>query len=1038
MIISGFAKRSISDQRDVIDFNLDVTLSNGLARAEVGFSGTNVFKFTFENGRIYDNNQNFFGSYVRDVPVTLSGQLGQKSFDYFLNGNLVGLEQPVGTGVYSWIFANPSGCSIELDAEIKGSNPTYIADQSGFYRHQNYVITGNVINITPNLNFRIFDAEITQDGSPYEISSFTTGNIGGNNPTGRILITSSDFSTTDYLLPITLSTNFGPVNLSFFISGNNVSDEEVYLSVSPNIFEVINNVRQGYSIHFSNFPSDAQVNVSLQYVSGITGNIYDILEANASLSKVISGIVSGSGVISSLQTGLVSGLDPSTLIVETGRGSGILQTEVIYPTGIVTFPWVERITGMGAGSITLVNLLANGATSGLFQGSIRIQGSNVTAIAYNYIGTGVTNGLATGIVPTGTGQVFVRPTGTFPLASGLSPSDYDVVNLSAPKVVQGILTQPFSIPAIGPADGFGNFTGIVGSDFSLIVEPGFYRFTKHYSGAVFGKALHTGNFNPALQCPANDPPVVSGIITGFFAWTGYLNCTNLNSLPLIPITGVPVVTLQDGNPFTGTTGVTLIRPSGGFSRDENSVYLSRTGNTRTRISRNGVTPSGSGYFSGVINECGQYDGIWRETINVTSNTSGRSYSNTNTLSEIAMKTWCTGTGNFILADKRYINVRDSGYIDFKITGSGQRMFGFRGLANSLGGPKGLRMFLHSGGIPIDYYDKGGTPDLIPFGKRTDDFEVGGLTLLGRGDYRLTVLAYDTVSGEIEFVSNTFVGCETDGYMQFQVQRIGDPRGPASVDYGIYTDITAISGFHYHPVTGTFNWGSFDTSIRSFYVPIKNNSMFSWDQVFSVELTNPSGLDLSLTKYIASGVIQDEDSYLLMTGIASGYNSRTGFTSGHFRNLPTPLCLPVTPVFDDDEGDSYVPDPITTGFCECGDNRPPTGGPLSGICVGFCAGGVGVTNHFQYVGEFCSMYCTAGGTSECVGCTVMKVRMIPSCYFPSGYLEVGSGYSGIGRIPSSSGMKGTCCPLAVFVKVKAPCGIIPTWSVCVSGTSGLFR
>src|SRR5687767_4919741 len=106
MQISGFKKRSIADQNSVVDFNFALTFNSMNGRSECGLSGTNVFKFAFEDGRIYDPVGKFVSSYQKDVPVVISGQLGQSSYDYYIDNTLEALGNQTGSGLYSWIYAS--------------------------------------------------------------------------------------------------------------------------------------------------------------------------------------------------------------------------------------------------------------------------------------------------------------------------------------------------------------------------------------------------------------------------------------------------------------------------------------------------------------------------------------------------------------------------------------------------------------------------------------------------------------------------------------------------------------------------------------------------------------------------------------------------------------------------------------------------------------------------------------------------------------------------------------------------------------------
>jgi hypothetical protein len=217
MLITGYKKRSICDQSGNVGFDFLINPSNSWGRFEFGLSGTAVLKFALENGRIYDNDDNFVSSYDPNAFTSISGQVGPTSYDYYINSNLIGLGVPTDTGIYSWIFTNPTDVEAEFDATIKGVVPDYTLSPSGEYFESGYTVTGTMVNNSIT-NFRIFDITIPDSGAPFFVDSFTTGNI---SDTGYFYLIGTENVQDNYVLPLIINTNFGVINWEMTISGNN-------------------------------------------------------------------------------------------------------------------------------------------------------------------------------------------------------------------------------------------------------------------------------------------------------------------------------------------------------------------------------------------------------------------------------------------------------------------------------------------------------------------------------------------------------------------------------------------------------------------------------------------------------------------------------------------------------------------------------------------------------------------------------------------------------------------------------------------------
>ncbi|MBI4324350.1 MAG: hypothetical protein HY674_03725, partial [Chloroflexi bacterium] len=90
-----------------------------------------------------------------------------------------------------------------------------------------------------------------------------------------------------------------------------------------------------------------------------------------------------------------------------------------------------------------------------------------------------------------------------------------------------------------------------------------------------------------------------------------------------------------------------------------------------------------------------------------------------------------------------------------------------------------------------------------------------------------------------------------GLVTITVRRVNGVLGAAAVDYAT-ADETAVAGLHYTETKGTLLWTNCDSSIRTFAVPILDNSAVEGDKTFKVTLANPRGLGLYVTNSPALG------------------------------------------------------------------------------------------------------------------------------------------------------------------------------------------
>lgn len=976
MLFSGHKQRSISDQTGNLEFNWTMSLSNQTGGCNVGLSGAKTFQFQFKSGKIYDTSGNFVQSYENNVAFNISGQLSANSYDYSIDGELIALGNPINTGKLSWLFIDPTNVNINFDGYIKGSVPDYSLTSGAAYLYENYTVTGRIVNNNPNIAFRIFNASLGQVSGvgPYTLSSFTTGDIYN---TGYILFTSDQIGLSDYLVPVTLDTNFGQVTYNFLISGDYGVVPDVYLNISPDTTNIVNGIAKNYLAQFSNYPSGAPLGITLEYLSGITGNIYFYTGVTKSITGDLTGTIVGQGYLSQTVTGIVSGIDPKTSVNETGVGTGVLNSQLITATGAVSGTYEIPVYGKGQGNLE-VDYQASGQGFGGYTGTIPLSGGYLNLVGYNFVGTGDNPGVATGLVPVGTGVIFVNPTGCFSLSSGLAyGTGYYSGILSVSKVYEGEIVVPYNILAVGWATG-DYIAGTVDSNFNRSFEQGQYVFTKFYSGTATQIFASTGAFDPS-DCIS--PQVTTGLIIGTFGLSAILNCDSVSTFPTISVSGIPTLIYDENGSGVSGASVVLVEPSGGFGINETTASWLSGNQIRTLTSRPGITPSGTGLFQNVIGNClapgsqastgVEHQRIWKETIQ-TSGGSGTFDSLDNTFYKVSTQFNLTGTGTFNSGVSGIVT-QDYAAMSFWISGEGLKTIGLRGLNPSAN--RALEFYLLKSGVQTNVWGANGIQDFlsgssdafdrwrVPMmdGVDVDDDTVVVLDNLTSGFYRLFVVeAPVDPDPVIYFKSSIFTGCESNGNILIQIAASGNIHQRIWFELKDYEDLTARSGVNYSPIhlrytdpasqiTGqpyTYFGGFFNPNtdteevLYEFTIPVYDNANYGGPHQFRMTLSNLSGAT-SDSRSTALVSIFDND----VTGLSvvTGFSYGTGL-SGFITGItglyaPDPMCIPTgelpppaTPTYY-----PYLtqPNPAPEGCpdyeptcCECGNLSQ-----ITGLCNG---------------------------------------------------------------------------------------------------------
>ncbi len=903
MLFSGFKKRSIHDQSGVIDFRFVASANNSSGECSFGLSGTRNFSFSFVSGKIYDTAGRMVQSYSPNEPVTISGQLGQSTYDYWINDEVIGLGQSIGTGIYSWIFVNPSNSVIDFDGVIKGRLPDYSTNTSGRHYFTDNIITGTIVNNNPALAFRLFNVSVTQPSSPYSIQSFTTGNITG---TGYIKLTTDQIGLSDHIVPLRISSNFGDFDLPFLVSGDYSLVPDIYLNVSPDTTNVITEESKNYTVQFSYFPSGAYLGISLEYWSGTTGNIYYYQTTGNTKTGFLTGFITGCGRLEELRTGIITGRDPKTLVIESGVGTGVLVSNRICATGAVSGNYVVPIYGQGDGFIQ-VNYLASGMSSGYYEGIIPLTGRALTIVGYNFFGTGDFPGVAVGLVPTGTGRVFIYPTGCVTIVQNLSyDADFYSGIISVDKTFSGPLQITYAVNSVGPATGQ-MISGVVDSRYVFNFEQGQYTYTKFYSGLVYGSFINTGNFNPA-NCISEDVDyTVTGLMTGYFSLTAILDCSFMTGLPSIPITGTPLFIFDTSGHVMSPHKILLVKPSGGFGSAETSQNLIAGQPIRTRISRLGSTTSGDGYFDNPVGDCLATDTtgrIWKESMPI-SRATGTFDSPNNAIGKVSTNMYLTGSGDFYSGLQ---SLEDSGVIHFAISGAGKKKMAFRGLQFAVP-DRILNLFLYRNGIFQQSWeniqlDDGYRTYQDELQRNSDDYDVLGLSELTSGYYSLWVTSKPAIPPVVFFGATEFSGCENAQNIKITVYASGMFRNDMCVEMTEYEEVSAHSGVNYDPVylfyedyslnnsgcspirgkaqrcpgicfpaSSPADDGGWQDEIKAyeFTIPIYDNATYGNNHQFIIRLGNESGCSLAFPDEALVTIVEN-DNYVFVTG---GLDTETG-------------------------------------------------------------------------------------------------------------------------------------------------------------------
>jgi hypothetical protein len=684
MLISGTRHRFIYPQ-DTVNWSFNLRpVSTGIFNFNFHSNSGDVFNiFYLKNEKIYSRNDHFIGNYSINSNLSLSGNVTNNRLDLYNNSTPLYLGLPINNfdKITGFSLNSVGGNNVNfLNLNIWGDRPEYFYDQTAVYR-SGELIKINIVN-NSNYNFTIFSGSSTN--SNFLISGINNLNILKNNSGFFYLINNANFinfSNTN----IILDTDFGRQDLRISLSGIRLEDEFYYLSLGPNILFIENDFYKDYNIVFRNRNS-ANLTIELKYISGVTGDyLKPVSRAGFLTNQNVSGFITGSGFLFGSISGLVSGFNSLRNSHEFGTGFGIARNFRIADDQFIENKY--NILASGIGDVfSLTNISAQGKQNNiLYSGFINLRGGVLTGFFSGFV-TGIvpdakrgwyvdSNGnfvpppiseesyktlcslnpgnpicsqysfiyeyetsLRTGIILKSfdyTGNIFIP----------FNASEYETVNLKSPTLfVTGLTTGFFNITGAALATG-GRISGKLIGDYLLNFEPGNWFIYRNYSGLITGKSFIP--LSGGVNFPF-DPVKGEAILT---QTTGTFNGIVSSGLtisfcePTIPaslkIEEIPQFIRSDSCFKDDTihyhqySGFILQPRSGEQERFyENSVFQITSGNYqlynghptggRTRISRLGNTPSGSGFFYHLFEgpETGSLKGLpkeyngggWEETL----------------------------------------------------------------------------------------------------------------------------------------------------------------------------------------------------------------------------------------------------------------------------------------------------------------------------------------------------------------------------------------------------------------------------------------
>jgi hypothetical protein len=315
MIISGLKYRSLV-RNNAFSAVFDLSFSNTTGTAEIGFSGQNkTYKFSFISGKMLDNENRYFYSYIPNQAVSLSTNFAGSAYDYAVNNQIVTYSGSKQDFYVDNFYANASGVNIDASITINADKPSLVLS------YPNSFITGEFITgylTTDSVSgVKLFTGAF-EDLSSFEFQSLPTGYI-TSAASGQVIIKQKDPFVGKFVSTFNLETNAGDYSQDIYVTGaekpflnyifdfNNTAPDPSQSNdwtspiSTPGIQSGITKTAEvqfvySYDTNYTYLePNSLPLSISLSYVSGVTGS-YGLV-TDVSITSGGNGYLSSPSVI---------------------------------------------------------------------------------------------------------------------------------------------------------------------------------------------------------------------------------------------------------------------------------------------------------------------------------------------------------------------------------------------------------------------------------------------------------------------------------------------------------------------------------------------------------------------------------------------------------------------------------------------------------------------------------------------------------------------------------------------------------------------
>lgn len=352
MIFSGNNNLSFNHQTG-LSFSIDLNFNNISGFCELGFSGSNPntipkekISYTFDKSKIYDPEGRLVYFYKENEYINLSGSINPISYSYYIDGHPLCLNGNKNSFNINKFYLNTSGCTVDADLEVFGDIPDYNINFNKF--NVSGTLTGAISNNSLS-QFKIYSGTITNP-TGFNVNTINLEVLTGLLPS---YITINTFDATKsqvnddskYSINLNLYTNFGLISKSYDITGSFIKDIQAILNLNQSFdFDIINSIsginqikNQEYNLNFyirsgANEDLPKNLSLNLEYFGGTTGLFYQNILGTGVQNVILTGLITGSGILSKTVSMAATGYDFLSNLEKTGYITGIAQN-LFFVTG---------------------------------------------------------------------------------------------------------------------------------------------------------------------------------------------------------------------------------------------------------------------------------------------------------------------------------------------------------------------------------------------------------------------------------------------------------------------------------------------------------------------------------------------------------------------------------------------------------------------------------------------------------------------------------------------------------------------------------